>query len=107
MIIYDYVIGSSLVALAAHHIRLPVTRLASEQCSERQAIVKQNICNIVGLKVVLSFVLYHSNMFNVRLLGMRAQNKPLYAFQRPKRVYCTRFKHTQIKQSGFTLPRQI
>ena len=29
----------------------------------------------------LKFVLYHSNTFNVRLLGMRAQNKPLYAFQ--------------------------
>ena len=43
--------------------------------------VRQNICNIVGLKVVLTFVLFHSNMFNVRLLGMRAQNKPLYAFQ--------------------------
>ena len=23
-----------------------------------------------------------------------------------KRLYCTRFKHTRIKQSGFTLPRQ-
>ena len=57
------------------------TRLASVQCSERQAVVKQNICNIVGLKIVLTFVLYYTNMFNVRLFGMRAQNKPLYAFQ--------------------------
>ena len=49
--------------------------------SVRQLLVKQNICNIVGLKIVLTLVLYQLNMFNVRLLGMRAQNKPLYAFQ--------------------------
>ena len=54
----------------------------------------------MGLKVVLTFVLDHSNMFNVRLLGVRAQNKPLYAFQACIFDENSQTRSVQINEAG-------
>ena len=43
------------------------------------ANVKQNICNFVHFKVILTCILYQICV-NLRLLGMRVQKKRLYAF---------------------------
>ena len=88
--------GMSLVTLAAHHI------------SQRLAKVTQNICNIVRFKVVLTCVLYQICV-NVRLLGMRVQNRRLYAFLAcifDENSHTCRTR-TRITQSGFTLSMQI
>ena len=73
-----------------------------------RAKVKQNICIIVRFKVVLTCVLCQIYV-NVRLLGMRVENKRLYAF-----LVCifddnshTCPTCTRMKQSGVTLSRQI
>ena len=88
--------GMSLVTLAAHHI------------SQRLAKVTQNICNIVRFKVVLTCVLYQICV-NVRLLGMRVQNRRLYAFLAcifDENSHTCRTR-TRITQSGLTLSMQI
>ena len=69
------------------------------------------------LKVVLTCVLYQICV-NVRVLGMRVQNKRLYAFQacifdeNSHTYFAQQNEATEaallyaFKQSGFTLPRQ-
>ena len=81
MIFYDYVIGSSLITLAAHHNSTSCYSLAMHvngALSAWQKLIEPIVCNIVRFKVVLICVLFQICV-NVRLLGMRVQNKRLYA----------------------------
>ena len=76
MIIYDNVTGSAVFIQVAHYIPhsqcLAFTRLARELCSERLGKVKQNICNIVRFRVVLTCV-FDQICVIIHLLGMRVK----------------------------------
>ena len=73
-------------------------------CALSLAKVKQNICNIVCLKLVLTCILYQKCV-NVRLLGMRVQIKRLYTFQACifNESSFTLFRHTRLELNSRTL----
>ena len=105
MIIYDNVTGTALFIQVAHYIShsqcLAFTRLANELCSERLGKVKQNICDIVRFRVVLTCV-FDQICVNIRLLGMRVKtndctlSKHVYLTKMTVRVLGTLIKKKEV-----------
>ena len=98
---------SSHISASSHSTSCSALALQAN-CTLSAWQVKQNICNIMCFKLVLTCVLYQICV-NSRLLGMRVQNNRLYAF-----LACIFDDNshmcptcTRMKQSGLTLSRQI
>ena len=95
---------SSHISGSSHSTSCSSLVLHVNWCSERLvAKVQQNVCDFVHLTCALNEI-----CVKVRLLGMRVQNKLLYAFNACifDQISHMCFTHTSLKQSGYMLSRR-